>query len=142
MISASAWRLRLVAGPAPDPLPQVAWSCLTIGWRQGFDALDALVAGGVPVGPVMVCPVHGLVHLPVAAACADAGSVLGLGPLRRGVAACPPDGYGYAACPGRIWALPAAAVSPGARGLAGGLTDLRLFHDQVRRTAAAWRRAA
>ena len=124
-----AWRIQFAEDPAPVPRRRI--SVCRVSERRGLLALESMIRDGLPVGPVLVCPFHGLVHVPV-----DGRD--GCPMLRRTLApGCDELGYQQGRH-GRIWMWPRGADTDT-------LTDFPVFFDRLHRVPAdleCWSAAA
>ncbi len=119
----------------PEPLASERWAVCPIGERPGFETLDAVRATGAAVRPVLHCPDHRLLHVPVPPrpeGCPVAERVALQTDLHCRING---DRVGYHACASRHWLLP--DRESGRR-----LTDFDVLVDELHRLRARWRQAA
>lgn len=127
-----AWWVQLTESPLPDPLARLEWAVLPLGLQPGLPALEALLYDGEPVGPVLCCPRHRRLYVPVAAECRRSLDGERLGVRGRDLS-CPFDGRHCGGCDGRLWLFPSDPRH---------LTDLVTLADQLFRVRSARRPAA
>lgn len=124
-----SWLVQISEDPAPVPDRPV--SVCRINTRRGQHVLESMLADGLPVGPILVCPVHHLMHVLVdwREGC----------PMLRRVQAlpgCSDFSFGTDTRHGRIWMRPQ-RTHPDT------LTDFSVFFDRMHRPdQAAWGAAA
>lgn len=130
------WRLQL--SEAPAPVKERGWTVCTLSQRRGILALEAMIAANQPVGPVLTCTQHQVVHVPVARRGSEHLQLYRVG-IRPAPKMCKHAGSAHHGPEhGRFWMLP--PHCPDARTV----TDFAGLFDSVNRLRepAARRRAA
>ena len=105
-LAPALWRVRPSEHPRPPSVlsRDLEWDVLSLNLPVGLAALESMQRQKLPVGPVLGCVVHRLVHIPVTPS--------GRPFLERGMtvrpfnASCPSDGGWSIGCSGRMWLLP------------------------------------
>ncbi|BDH15329.1 hypothetical protein HOK021_65080 [Streptomyces hygroscopicus] len=105
-VSKYPWWFQLAEKPLPEPLPQREWAVLPLRFQPGLAELEALLHDGVAVGPILCCPRHRWLYVPVPPECrrSPVGERLG---VRGQDLSCPFDTRHRAGCDERLWLLPA-----------------------------------
>lgn len=122
------WQVQFDDAALPQHLQHHSWQAVVLDLRQGFWALEAMIADKQAVGPVLVCALHRRLRVPVEP---RDGSPLAARLEFATLLGCPGDNrFGDTRCTGQIWMMPPHGEAA--------LTDFTRLHDAMHRPRGAF----
>jgi hypothetical protein len=100
------WHVQFAESPRPRAEAATGVDVVVTALRVGMPALEALRSEGEPVGPVLCCPAHGSMFIPVEAGTSHRWGAAHSQCLRDSWVCGAAYGSGWLRCPRRFWLLP------------------------------------